>query len=119
MGCRAQNLKFRAQNFDLHRSDPQRSGTPDLCVRTKFNYSVIMTPSLTPNKFWEFNKRNFQERLHHSVFSLLGKLHNLLHTNILRELIGVMIFTSVTPENSWGINCVVLEGPMVLQKAAL
>ena len=31
MGCisRAQNLKFRAQNFDLHRSDPQRSGTPD------------------------------------------------------------------------------------------
>ena len=29
-GCtsQAQNLKFRAQNFDLHRSDPQRSGTP-------------------------------------------------------------------------------------------
>ena len=31
MGCtsRAQNLKYRAQNSDLHRSDPQRSGTPD------------------------------------------------------------------------------------------
>ena len=31
MGCtsRTQNLKFRAQNFDLHRSDPQRSGTPE------------------------------------------------------------------------------------------
>ena len=26
---RAQNLKFRAQDFDLHRSDPQRSGTPE------------------------------------------------------------------------------------------
>ena len=25
---RAQNLKFRAQNFDLHRSEPQHSGTP-------------------------------------------------------------------------------------------
>ena len=32
MGCtsRAQNLKYRAQNFDLHRSDPQRSGTPNV-----------------------------------------------------------------------------------------
>ena len=31
-GCksRAQNLKFRAQNFDVHRSNPQRSGTPYL-----------------------------------------------------------------------------------------
>ena len=24
----AQNLKFRAQNFDLHHSDPKRNGTP-------------------------------------------------------------------------------------------
>ena len=24
-----------------------------------------------------------------------------------------MNFTSVTPENAWGINCVILEGPMV------
>ena len=32
MGCtsRARNLKFRARNVDLHRSDPQRSGTPDI-----------------------------------------------------------------------------------------
>ena len=30
---RAQNLKFRAQNFDLHSSDPQRSGTPDFSAR--------------------------------------------------------------------------------------
>ena len=27
--------------------------------------------------------------------------------------IDVLIFTSVTPENSWGINCVILESPMV------
>ena len=29
-GSRAQNLKFRAQHFDLHRSDPQRSRTPKI-----------------------------------------------------------------------------------------
>ena len=35
---------------------------------------------------------------------------------ILREFVSVIDFTSFTPENSWGINCVcaILEGPMVL-----
>ena len=68
--------------------------------------SVIISPSSTPNKFWGLNKRNSQEKLHHPV--------NLLHQNILRELICVRNLTSVTPENSWGIiNCVILEGLMV------
>ena len=45
--------------------------------------------------------------------SLTEKLHNLLHQNILTEWVVVMNVASVTPENSWGINCVILEGPMV------
>ena len=36
-----------------------------------------------------------------------------IHQNILRELIGVINLTSVTPENSQGINCAILMGPMV------
>ena len=27
--------------------------------------SVIISPPITPNKFWGFNKRNSQEKLHH------------------------------------------------------
>ena len=76
--------------------------------------SVIISPPITPNKFWGFNKRNSQEKLHHPISSLLGKVDSLVHQNILREFIGVINFTSVTPEDSWGINCVVLEGPMVI-----
>ena len=60
-----------------------------------------------------FNKRNSQEKLHHPILSLLGKLHHLLHQYILREFIGVINLTSVRTENSWGINCVILEGPKV------
>ena len=33
---------------------------------------------------------------------------------MLTEFIGVMHFTSVTPEISWGINRVILGGPMVV-----
>ena len=40
--------------------------------------------------------------------------HHRLHQNILREMIGLINFTSVTPENSQGINCVILAGPMVI-----
>ena len=48
--------------------------------------SVIVSPPITPNKFWGFNKRNSQEKLHHPVLCLLGKVHHLLHQNILSEL---------------------------------
>ena len=43
-GCtsRAQNLKFRAKNFDLHRSDPQRSGTPNHCAENRFQNLILM-----------------------------------------------------------------------------
>ena len=34
--------------------------------------SVIITPPITPNDFWGFNKRNFQEKLHLLLLSLLG-----------------------------------------------
>ena len=34
--------------------------------------------------------------------------HHQLHQNILGEFLGVISFTSVTPENSRGINCVML-----------
>ena len=36
--------------------------------------SVIITPPITPNHFWGFNKRNSQERLHQPVLSLSGKI---------------------------------------------
>ena len=49
--------------------------------------SVIATPPITPNRFWGFNKRNSQEKSHHPVLSLSGKLHNLLRRNTLRELV--------------------------------
>ena len=80
--------------------------------------SVINTPLIAPNHFRGVNKRllNSQEKLHHLVLSLFGRitvLHRLLHQKILRELVGVMNFTLVTPEHFWGINCVILEGPMV------
>ena len=68
--------------------------------------SVIITPPITPNKVWGFDKRNSKEKLHHPVLSLLGKLF------------GVTILTSVAPENSWGISCVILEGLMVILRAA-
>ena len=75
--------------------------------------SVIISPPITTNQFWGFNKRNSQEKLHHPALSLSGKLHNLLHRNILWEFALVINFTSVTPEKSWGINSVILEGLMV------
>ena len=45
----------------------------------------------------------------------LGKdlLPHPLHQNVLRDLIGVMNLTSVTPENSCRIKCVILHSPMV------
>ena len=75
---------------------------------------AIITPPITPKiisgefvsvisrkncTFWSYHS---QRRLRHG-----------LHRKILTELIGVIHFTSGTPENSWGINCVILEGPMV------
>ena len=52
--------------------------------------SVITSSPITPSKFWRFNKRNSQE-----IYTTLSCpyweiLHNLLHQNILRELIGVI-----------------------------
>ena len=74
--------------------------------------SVIISPPITPNKFWGFNKRNSQEKLHHPVLFLSGK-----YTPFTPKYSqGINLrnkFTSVTPENSWGINCVILEGTMV------
>ena len=48
-----------------------------------------------------------------TVLSLLGRFHQQLHQNTLRQLFGVINFTSVTPEISRGINFVILEGPMI------
>ena len=76
--------------------------------------SVIISLPITPNEFLGFKKRNSQETLHHPVLSVLGKITQSCTQNSLRELIGVINFTSVTPDNSWGINCVILEGPMVV-----
>ena len=98
--------RFQAQKFRARKNAspyPQSFHTPTRLP--------LITPPITPNKFRGFSKRNSQEQLHHPVLSLLGKLHSLLHQNILREFIGVINVTSVTPENSWGINCVI---PMVL-----
>ena len=38
---------------------------------------------------------------------------------MVREFIGAISLTSVTPENPWGINCVVLEGPEDCQRSVL
>ena len=77
---------------------------------------VIISPPITPNKFWGFNKHNSQDNYITLSCPYQEILHNLLHQHILRESIGVVNFTSVTPENSWGINCVILAGPMVTQQ---
>ena len=42
-----------------------------------------------------------------------GGLPHPWHQNILRELIAIMNFTSVTPKYSGGITCVILEDPKV------
>ena len=52
--------------------------------------SVIISPTITPNKFWGFNKRNSQESYATLACPYREILHNLLHQNILRELIGVI-----------------------------
>ena len=48
-GCtsQGQNLKFCAPNFDLHRSDPQRSGTPKWRLWTIFGaiFGTLPSPS--------------------------------------------------------------------------
>ena len=75
--------------------------------------NAIISLPITPNRFWGFDKRIAQDKLHHPVLSLWGKLDNLLHQNTLREFVGVINFTSVTPEIFGGIYCVILEGPMV------
>ena len=65
---RAQDLKFRAQNFDLHRSDPQRSGTANClvskCSATLANVaapplerdsvSEVETPCDTPRRWHRY-----------------------------------------------------------------
>ena len=80
--------------------------------------SVIITPPITPNNFWGFNKRNSPGKITPSCVVPLRKEHTTeLHQNILREFIGAMHFTSVTTENSRGIKCVILMGLMV-QSAA-
>ena len=52
--------------------------------------SVSITPPITPNDFWGFNKHNSQAKLHHLVLSLLGR--------------NTWPTPSFTPENSQGIN---------------
>ena len=46
--------------------------------------SVVITPPITPNYFWGFNKRNSQEKLHLLVLSLLGRSTPPITPNILR-----------------------------------
>ena len=78
---------------------------------------VVAGPTITPNKFWGFNKRNSQEN--YSTLSCPDqKYYTIFHTNSFTPKYSQGIswrnkFTSVTPENSWGISCVILAGPMV------
>ena len=46
--------------------------TSPLCIFREL-ISVIVTPPITPNNFWGFNKRNSQEKSHLLVLSLLGR----------------------------------------------
>ena len=77
---------------------------------------VIITPPITPTPFWGFHKRNSQEKLHLVVLSLLGKITQGITPKKPWELIGLINFTMATPENSWGVNCVILEGTVVFDK---
>ena len=52
-----------------------------------------------------------RQELHLFVLPLLGKITHLLH---IRESIDVINITSVTPENSWGHDCVILEGTVLV-----
>ena len=52
--------------------------------------SVIISPPITQNKFWGFNKRNSQENYTTLSCPYYEILHNLLHQNTPRELIGVI-----------------------------
>ena len=79
--------------------------------------SVIITPPITPNNFWRFNKRNSQEKLHLLVLSLLGGSTPPITPKYSQRINWHNQFTSVTPENSRGLNCVILMGPMVLNRS--
>ena len=74
---------------------------------------VIISPPITPNQFWGFNKRNSQEYYTTLVLSLLGNIAQSFTPKHSQGISWRSKFTSVTPENSWGINCVILAGPMV------
>ena len=55
---------------------------------------------------WEAKKRNHQEN-YASGLVLLRSDKTTYDTNRFSQLIGVINFTSVTPEISWGIYCVI------------
>ena len=74
--------------------------------------SAIITLPITPNHFWGVQKRNLQETWHVLVFSISGKITPPITPKKFRESVVVINLTSVTPENSWGICCVMLKGPM-------
>ena len=103
-----------------HLSLQNKGGTKGFCfelrivLRTMLRNLPEISLAIPPFNCWGSNNRNFQKKLHLLVFPLSWEsLHHLLHQNILRELICVTNVTLVTPENSCGIICVILEGPMV------
>ena len=57
--------------------------------------------------------RNSQEKLHHPVLSLLGKIMQSFTPKYSQGINWRNKFHPVTPENSWGNNCVIVGGPMV------
>ena len=75
--------------------------------------SVIISPPITPNKFWGFNKRNSQAKLHHPVLFLLGKITLSFTPKHSRGINWRDKVHLGYTRKSWGINCVILEGPMV------
>ena len=73
---------------------------------------ILSTP-ITRNSFWGDRKRNFQEKSSPSCLVSLGMIPPLITTKNPQITNWCHDLTSVTPENSWGIESATLEGPMV------
>ena len=61
---------------------------------------VIHTPPITLNHFWRGHMRNLQANDTFCSSPSQERSAPLLHQTILRDLIGVIYYTSATPENS-------------------
>ena len=76
--------KFRGWNLQhLNLGGTIRTSwiTPHHCIFQEL-ISVIVSPPITPNIFWGFNKRTSQGKLHHPVLSLLRKMTEIFYTKI-------------------------------------